>query len=182
MNIWAAIDPNDNIYIYDELEANGTVPEISKLILTKEKMERSPQLRIMDPNKAKAPAKVGGKGSLLTEFGKERLHFYININDNIQQGHLAVKKYLSYNKAKPIGVGNRPKLYFFKSCKRAIKGMTHYIWDEYRNKDMKSPKEKPKDLYKDFPDCVRYLIMSNPHYSRPEFHRTKERPNSLTGY
>ena len=41
-----------------------------------------------------------------------------------------------------------------------------YIYDDWKGptKDSKNPRENPKDINKDYPDCVRYWIMSNPTY------------------
>ena len=121
--------------------------------------------RIIDPNKGKAPSGVGVDGTLYQEFEKHGMYFYPYVNDDITSGHMMVAKYLHYDKSKPIDrIGNSPKLFFMDNCNLAIRGMTHYVWDEYRNKDSKDPKEKPKDKFKDAPDCVRYLCMVEPKY------------------
>jgi hypothetical protein len=85
-------------------------------------------------------------------------------------GHLAVMEKLSYDKKKPIGRDNHPKLYFVRETTRECwSQMNKYIWDDWRgvNKDNRSKKEVPKDINKDMPDCVRYLIMSNPMWFNP---------------
>lgn len=179
-NLWAAIDEFNNYYIIDELETHGTLPELAQKIKTSEFGKRV-TLRIMDPNKAKAPAKVGAKGSLVSEMGQLGLSFYTNVNDKLDVGHLAVKKRLYYDKKKSVGVGNRPTLYFHKRCRKTISSMVRYIWDDNRNPESKGLKEKPKDVYKDFPDCIRYLVMANPSYEVPQ-PLIQERPKSYTGY
>jgi hypothetical protein len=180
-HIWAAVDEFDNLHVFEELEAHGTVSEVADQIKSKEWNFRT-RLRIMDPNKSKAPAKVGAKGSLVSEFAKHKLYFYTNINDKIDTGHAMVHKYLYYNKKKPIGLGNRPRLYIGANCEKTIKGMTHYMWDDFRDKDGRSLKETPKDLYKDFPDLIRYLCMAQPRYSKPEANIKLTKKNKHTGY
>ena len=92
-----------------------------------------------------------------------------------------VKRYLQYDKTKPIDMGNRPKLYVFSNCKLFLHGFTHYVWDEYSNSDNKDQKEKPKDKNKDFMDLVRYCCMLKPKY-RQEVSRTNTNMDSVTGY
>lgn len=199
-NVWVAVDEFDNLYFYDELESSGTIPQISAKIRLKE-FKRKADIRIGDPNKMMSPPKIGSKGSLKSEFAQDTmytedeidknqglrdkvkihgLHFSVNVNNSLDAGHLKVKRYLMYDKTKPIGIGNRPKIYFFKSCVKTIRGMTHYIWDDHRNAEGKSLKEKPKDEFKDFPDLVRYACMSNLKYSSPNYERNI--PGGITGY
>ena len=42
--------------------------------------------------------------------------------------------------------------------------MEHYVWDDYKGKiaDDKDLKQRPKDRSKDFPDLIRYGLMSDP--------------------
>lgn len=181
---WAAIDPYDSVYFYRDLEVAGTVTELSKIIKDTEGSEKI-NIRIIDPNKGRAPAKVGQAGTLVDEFRKNGLRFYAKVNDSLIDGHLAVKRYLKYDKSQPIGLTNRPKLYVFKNCRHIDHGFTHYVWDDYIHSEKKDLKEAPKDKYKDFPDLVRYCIMSNPRYRKYEdddIQIIEGQGNSLTGF
>ena len=172
---WAAVDPYDTLYFFDEMEYAGTVRELVEEIRRREamwnmwpnkKLIRQVK-RLIDPNKGKAPAKVGDKGDLIQTLNKHKMHFFGAINDDLTDGHLAVKQYMKYDKSKPVGERNHPQLYITNNCKKIIHGITHYLWDEYRDTADKSSKEKPKDLHKDFPDCVRYTVILKPRYKAP---------------
>jgi hypothetical protein len=118
-------------------------------------------LRIIDPNKGKAPAAVGKSGKLTDEFAKYGIFFWAGANDDLTEGHLAVKKYL-----KPAGNNKEPQLFVFNNCTNVIFGMTHYVWDDHKSGEVKDLKEKPRDKYKDFPDLVRYLCVTAPKYKQ----------------
>jgi hypothetical protein len=178
--IWAAVDPFDSLYIYDELEIGGTLGALSEAIKIKENKAKI-DLRIIDPNKGRSPSSIGKAGRITDELAKYKLYFWSGVNDSIPDGHLQVKHYLRYNVKEPISSTNKPKLYFFDTCEQTNYGMTHYVWDDFRDTESKDPKEKPKDLYKDFPDLVRYLCMAGIRYKSAGF-STRGRINSITGY
>lgn len=179
-NLWAAIDEFNNYYIIDELESTGTLFELNQKIRIQE-FKRMVTLRIMDPNKAMSPPKVGAKGSIKSELGLMGLHFYTNVNDKLDVGHLAVKRRLYYDKTKPVGIGNRPTLYIDKKCVKTIRSMTRYIWADNKNPESMGVKEKPKDIFKDLPDCIRYLCVADPVWEDQNEY-VQERPKSVTGY
>jgi hypothetical protein len=120
-------------------------------------------IRILDPNKGRTPSNVTGL-ILKDEFAKHAIYFMTNVNDDISTGHLAVAEKLAYNKEEPISTTNKPKLLFIKEgTKHVVKQILTYVWDDYKSSE-KASKEKPKDVNKDGPDCVRYLIMKDPQF------------------
>jgi hypothetical protein len=186
--IWAKVDPFGTVYITDELVFKGTILEVSKEILKRELMNKIKPLeviRILDPNKGETPSAVSGL-KLKDEFAKHAVYFLTNVNDDVATGHLAVSERLSWDKTRPLSTTNHPKLFFVKeNTKECVKQILTYVWDDWsgRAKDTRSQKEKPKDINKDMPDCVRYLIMSNPNYSLDnESDPTPYRGTSRTGY
>jgi hypothetical protein len=178
--IWFAVDPFDTVYFCDELEINGTIKETSDKIKIKEG-KKPATLRIIDPNKGKSPAKVGSQVLIVDEFAHEGLYYNPYISDNIVEGHLNVQKYLMYDKTKPIDSFNHPKMYVFRSCRKIIHSLTHYIWDDSVKDGSRDVREKPKDLNKDFSDCVRYALIVKPRYQKDDYF-VRSRQNSLTGY
>jgi len=186
--IWATINEYGHYIIIANLRFSGTVLETSRKIksLEREKGIRV-SLRIGDPNKFKAPAAVGLTGSLKSEFAKYGLYFYTNVNDSIAQGHSAVKQKMHYDKTKPRRLGNQPGLYFFEEgAKECFDEMLRYTYYEDKNQDDRGLKEKPKEAHKDYPDCVRYLVMAAPEYEPQNvfINETKEEEerDSITGY
>lgn len=170
--IWAKVDPFGKIYVIGEIKFKGTFAEYSKEVLMREVMEDEwhirpmDVIRILDPNKGNTPSAVSGL-TLVNEFSNHGLFFNATVNDDITTGHLAVAGRLSYRKDLPLSSTNCPKLYFFKeNTLECVRYMMRYTWSEWKGsgKDERSKKETPTEKFKDFPDCVRYLVMSGPSY------------------
>lgn len=169
--IWATVDPLGRIWIIGEIKEPGTLEEFSKKVLHREAENHwRVDCRIGDPNKMRTPSAMNGL-TFQQEFSIHGLHFIVDVNDDIALGHLSVAGKLSWDKSKELSSTNAPKLYFLRDTTReAVRYMQMYVWDEWRGagKDAKDQKEKPKDKFKDFPDCIRYLVMFNPAYSEDE--------------
>lgn len=189
--IWAKVDPFGRIYVIGEIKFKGTFKEYSREVLVRESMEEHwyvksmDVVRILDPNKGNTPSAVSGL-TLVNEFANHGLYFNATVNDDIATGHLAVAGRLSYNTNLPLSTTNAPKLYFIKGyTDEVVRYMQRYVWSDWKgaSRDEKSKKEKPMENFKDFPDCVRYLVMSNPCY----FEQDSEDPTpyhfgGVTGY
>lgn len=184
--IWARVNPFGTIYIVDELVFKGTIFEVSKEILKREitnKIDPLNVIRILDPNKGETPSAVSGL-KLKDEFAKHAVYFLTNVNDDVALGHLAVAEKLGWDKTKPISTTNHPKLFFVKErTPECVKQLLTYVWDEWKgsNKDSRSSKEKPKDINKDMPDCIRYLVVFNPQFFVNESDPEVE-TSATTGY
>ena len=79
-------------------------------------------------------------------------------------GHKIVKAYLEPHFSVVRNESFPGMLFFAEGCKGArgpIQDMWNYSWDE------KNP-DKPKEDYKDFPDCVRYAAMEQPVWRAPQ--------------
>ena len=183
--IWATVDPMNTVYIYDEIVFKGTIKDTSKQILLRERsagLVSDEIIRVLDPNKGRTPSAATGL-KLVEEFAINDVYFTCNVNDDIATGHLAVMQALSYDKDQPLSSTNSPKLYFIRdTTPECVKQMLMYSWDDWRDKSSKSEKEKPKDIMKDFPDDIRYLIMSNPIFYQPEKSTSFSIGNPYTGY
>lgn len=185
--IWAALDPFDNIYIFNELVQKGTIWETSKTILQWERangVHSDSVIRILDPNKGNSPSASTGL-KMVNEFATHAVYFTADVNDDIQLGHIAVREKLAWDKTKPISSTNHPKLYFLRdSTRESMRQMMSYVFDEWKGKGAgeKSRKEKPKDINKDLPDCIRYLVMSDPHWYKDDSHPILGFGNPTTGY
>lgn len=187
--IWATVDPFGTVYIIDEIMFKGTIEEFSKQVLIRERMNKELQInpmdviRILDPNKGNTPSATTGL-ILHQEFSKHAMHFITNVNDDITLGHLAVSEKLWYDKRYKLNDANHPHLYVFDSCKDVVKYFQMYVWDDWKgaSKDSRSLKERPKENFKDFMDCVRYLIMFNPTFYEQEPDPTPVRSSSTTSY
>ena len=186
--IWARVNPFGDIYIVDELVFKGTILETSKEILKREITNGIRPLdvvRILDPNKGETPSAVSGL-TLKKEFASHAVYFITKVNDDIALGHLAVKERLSYDKSQKLSTTNHPKLFFVKeNTRECVRQIRKYVWDDWsgRSRDSKSEKEHPKDINKDMPDCLRYLVVYNPmYYNQKDETDPVPRSSSITGY
>jgi hypothetical protein len=178
---WGVVTPRDQMVFIDEWPNvdfirqkswRASTPEYAETIRNKERNlwmtmtdasaayvgeERPANImwRIMDPNFGRTP-KAGTGRTLEDEFCDFDLNFDTSVDDDVEEGHIVVKRDL-YEK----------RLLFLDNCTNTIKAMESYVWDEYRGKTDRSPKEKPKDKYKDFADLVRYACKSDLHWMPP---------------
>lgn len=171
---WFAVSPTEDIYFYDEWpeeefhlikSCDKTIKDYADIIKIKESKERIYR-RIIDPNFGNKKSSSSGL-TIKEEFASEEIGLYfIDGNDDIVAGHLKVKDYLKYDHSRGI----KPKVFFFNTLRNFIYGMEHYVWDDFKGKiaDDKDLKQKPKDRFKDFPDLVRYGLMSDPVTTLPE--------------
>ena len=170
--IWAKVDDFGDVYIVREASMAMTVEDISKEIKRIEKKENLvPVRRFIDPNYGMKKLNIVTGRTIKEEFELNGIKLTL-ANDDLTAGHLKVKQYLNYDYKKPISLINRPKLYVLNTCKEVIYGFTHYLWEEWKHMDEqeRDKKEKPKDLHKHFPDCVRYLLMANPSNHKPKIY------------
>ena len=177
---WFAVTPGDDIVFYDEWprtpfeemkQCDKTVQDYAELIL----QERTPTWRVMDPNYGRRRSLSSGL-SIADEFQLRGLAFDTSVTDDLAAGHKRVQEYLAWDREKPLDHTNQPKLYFLRRCRNLIKGFQNYVWDDWKGKiaEGKAAKQKPKEAFKHFPDCVRYAIMSRVRHIRPSDY--SERP------
>lgn len=170
---WIAIDPGEAAYVVDEMELKGTPRELSNHIFHREYeirrwigggTFRGVQKRWIDLSAITIDSDIQMHYDLLSEFTKCGLNFTKANRSGV--GYTIVKNYLSYDKKKPIDAFNKPMLYFCKGrVPKTYFSMTHIIYDEYKNRQGKDPKEKVKDWGKDPADCVRYILIEKPQYA-----------------
>lgn len=180
--IWARIDPLGTLYIFDELVFKGNIEQTAREIVVRERSQGiNPEnvFRVLDPNKGQSP--VGAQGiKLKDEFAKYQVYFTTKVDDDLALGHMAVRERLYVPK------GGYPKLVFLKGMtNECVRQLLSYVWDEWKGNSAasKAEKEKPKDINKDMPDCIRYLVMINPvWFNQNESSGEPYRATSYTGY
>lgn len=169
---WIAIDPGEGAYVIDEMEMKGTPQELAHHIFHKEYEIRrwigggpfrGVQKRWIDLSAIVQDSEIQMGYDLLAEFSKLGLSFSKANRSNV--GYTIVKNYLAYDKLKPIGPFNKPMLYFCKGrVPKTYFSMTHILYDDYKHRQGKDPKEKVKDWGKDPADTVRYILIEKPRY------------------
>ena len=167
--IWAIINNTNDLYVHSELSVHCTVEELARAIKKIEadngyKMKK----RIIDPNFGRKPLITTGR-NMIQELSLSGCGGWIEADDAKDEGRLKVKEYLHWDKDKPISHTNSPKLFFHKKkVPLTIHSIRNHQYDEWIGKtnSEKDPKEKTKDKDTHGADCIRYLCMSNPNYSR----------------
>ncbi len=182
--IWAIVTPDDDLYIHTELSSHCTVEELANSIRRIEKGIYSYQTgpegekeiktgykirrRLIDPNFGRKPLITTGR-NMIEELAKAGCGGWGEADDPIDEGHLKVKDYLHYDFTEPISITNKPKLYFHKDrVPMTIRSMKNYQYAEWVGKtaEERDPKEDAKQKDTHGADCIRYLCMSNPTFSR----------------
>lgn len=177
---WFAVDETDDVYFYRFAKVEGTIYDVGKYIRdTEEGAGENIIRRLIDPNFGQ---KIYGNSKMTVrqefQLAGEQLEYDLRFqlaNDNIEAGHLRVKDYLRYNPNLPISLTNKPKFFMFTDMREPWHDMQRYVYDEWKSNAMeKTPQEKPKNLFKDVPDLVRYCLMDSPCYVSPEVCRPSE--------
>lgn len=173
---WALTSTGDLIFIdefpeenFEKLKrVNWTVEDYVHFIKDTESEFPNPvEYRYIDPNYGKSPDVITSR-TLIDEFMDYDMFFDANINDDLDEGILAVKGRLRYDKTKPVSGSNKPTVYFFDTLNNTIRHITKWGYREWKQQKGKSLSERAEDKYKDFNDCVRYTIIKDPLYKMPK--------------
>ena len=179
--VWAFTSPGGEIVVYDEFpnfpfqgakDSNDGVEDYAGIFKTKE-AGRKISARILDRHYGFKRQTLGGK-TLAEEFEDVGLDYdpSYHVGENIPEvetGIAKVKDYLRYDKDKPISSLNRPKLLISPNCTNTIHALERWS---------RNPKTaKPQEEYKDFADCVRYLVMSEPTHEDSVVWADRRRPH-----
>lgn len=168
--IWAFVDGRGDVYIVDEwpnVDFNKwkncqlTIPEYKKIFQDKEQ-GLNVHKRIIDRHFAEVRHMVGMvRKTLRDELRDAGLDFVPSYQaaEEVATGIAKVRDYLKFNPDRPIDVHNKPRLFINPHCMNTIKSLSRWSFDPKTN--------EPQDDYKDFSDCVRYLLCDNPQIDTP---------------
>lgn len=167
--IWAMVSPNGDITIIDEWPNQDfnkwhncqlTIKDYASIFRDKES-GLNIHKRIIDRHFADVRSAVN-KRTLREELRDDvGLDFYpsYQAQEEIETGIIKVRDYLKYDPTRPLSTLNKPKLFINPGCQNTIRAFQHWSRD---------PKTgKVQDAFKDFMDCVRYLLMDNPEIDEP---------------
>lgn len=169
---WAFVDAGGNLSIFDEWPNTSffgakdpglTLSDYAEMFRLKE-AGLVIQTRILDRHYGNTRHAPGSK-TIREEFAELGLDFIdsYSVGENqpeVQTGIIKTADYLAWNAEKPIDPANHPRLIVSPNCRNTIESLAKWTWDP---KSLLGSHVKPKDNhYKDFCDCTRYLVMSNP--------------------
>lgn len=166
--IWAFPDARGDIYIFNEWPNEDfykmhncqlTIQDYKRIFLEKEK-GLTVHKRIIDRHFADT-ASAANKRTLRQELQAIGLNYWpsYKAEEEVNTGIEKVRRHLAYNTKEPLSALNQPKLFISPRCTNTIKSLSRWSFDPET--------EKPQDDYKDFCDCVRYLVMDNPKIPEP---------------
>lgn len=157
--VWVGITKEDDLIVIDELKESCTLPELARLVLNiNYRNQYNIVGKYIDPsiNTTDGIYRTNMK-RVLEEAGLTGLRFPCK-KDNIDPGINEIRRLL-IGKRNEIGDGIvKPSLYFFKRCKGIIHEMMRYQWDVNG--------ERPKKMFDDFIDPFRYIVISQPNFTR----------------
>ena len=119
--------------------------------------------RYMDRRYGNAKGSIAGKEDAVTmieECEEIGLDFRETPPDDIETGVKKINNMLAYDKAKPLGFGNEPKLYICEDCVNTLFAIKTWTGKDGRHGATKDPI-----------DLLRYITMSRLEYSDPTAER-----------
>lgn len=181
--LWAAIDYDGNMYIYQEYYATGIVSKHAENISAMSRIRTTAgdlvndhyAYTVIDPSAlAKNREKDGYLFSVADEYVDHGISAVPAQNDVIA-GINRVKEYMKidpehYNPTKLLDgepIKGAPHIYIFESCTNLIEEVNQYKWKELSSTltgrtDIDTPKERPVKRNDHAVDALRYIIMSRP--------------------
>lgn len=161
--LWAAVDPDDNVYIIDEYyRSNLNIDENSIYIKEQEqKFKTEPVIRIIDPAAFKRTINTGTTPA--AEYQNNDLDFIAGTND-VLTGIEVVRQYLT-------PVGKHPAVYFLPGLKFTFREIRKY----------KSKNGKPIKKNDHLMDCLKYLLVYGPKHGKAGFTKVKFVTDKRTG-
>lgn len=155
--VWAALDGNDDLYVFDELYEQGrTIGEICEMIQKiNAKYQINPIYYVIDPASRNKNFQTGRSDQ--SEFAEHGI-LTVPGQHQVEAGINRVKERL-----------RRQKLFIFSNCRNLITEFEEYRWKDpsRTGEDGKPQPVKTKDHAM---DALRYLIMSRPYL--PEEYRS----------
>lgn len=155
--LWAGIDPDGRVIIYDEYYRSGEIVQYHAAELHKINLEheRVPDYYVADPSIRNVDPITGT--SVLIEYTDHGIPIVLGNND-VKAGLNRVARYLT-------GINNVPRLFVTKNCVNLIREMGRLRWATWTAKKIRAdrnPKEEQHKKDDHAADALRYLIASRP--------------------
>jgi hypothetical protein len=152
--LWLGVTADDVLVVVDELSVEGNIEEFATAIKEKETNGKYKVVSRRIDNSGSGTdwnrdsfidqlAKLGVRTSPMRKSEKD-------VAASLQRIKLLLKK---------------GQLRFLENCVLTIRDMELYSWQDHRNPAQMGVNEKPRKIYDDFIDPLRYIIMSNPIHS-----------------
>jgi hypothetical protein len=158
MSAYFAVTPADDWWMVAELECKG---DPTDLRIACDEMESALDLRVvrrlMDPRMGAHPSGTQRDRTWQDEFDAAGL--YCEPADNSDTGRAILDHYL-----RPDPHTKRPRALHHRRCVNATHQMKRFMWDDWRQGQDKSQKQRVKEKYDDYPACWRYMANTQATY------------------
>lgn len=154
--LWAAINDEGDIIVYDEYYESNALPERQAMMIK----AKGPVLYI-----AADPTIRNRQGITGTSVQQEYLDRGLPIvqgNNDVSAGIARVGQFLDWAKDESGNFVKKPKIYIFSHCTNLIRELANYHWKDVQPGQTTDPQEKPAKVDDHAADALRYLIMSRP--------------------
>lgn len=158
--VFAAVDNDGTIYIYDEYYVKEKLVKeiVNDYLVPKVKKDNISALYI-DPATKQTRGQTGiSEYSTYYEYIPKNLALLL-ANNQVEAGIDRVKSYLKIDPKT-----NKPRMYIFKTCVNLIEELVQYRWEPLGpgQAGFKNDKEAPRKHNDHAVDALRYLVMSRP--------------------
>lgn len=145
--IWVGVTKDEQLVILDECAVEG-IPEFAAEIL-KHRAGKHIITTIVDNSALSADWSTRSAIRMLQEGGVNATPVRPQDKD-VANGINKIRRLLKGDK--------KPLLYVQENCRGTIREFEMYSWDNYRTPEKSGEKEKPRKIYDDFIDPLRYLV------------------------
>jgi hypothetical protein len=157
--IWVGLTKDEELVVIDELAVEG-IPAFAEAVIAKRGQRRIVST-IVDNSALSADWSTRSAMDMLSEAGI-RATAVRQQDKDVANGINKIKRLL---KGTPDDQGNhRPRLFVMENCRTMIKEFEMYVWDDHRVPERSGIKEKPRKIYDDFLDPLRYIVNRDPRF------------------
>lgn len=158
--IWAGMTKDDELVVIDELAAEG-IPQFAEAVLARRGTRRIVST-IVDNSALSQDYSSRTAIQMLSDYGISAQAVKPRDKD-VANGINKIKRMLKGGSPRD-GVASKSQLYVMENCRKLITEFEMYVWDEYRMPEKSGIKEKPRKIYDDFLDPLRYIVNRNPRF------------------
>lgn len=163
-SIWAFPDARGDLYVFDEwpneefFNMHNSILGVKdyKKIFGDKEVGLNIHRRIIDRHFADV-ASAAYKRTLRQEFQDIGLNYWpsYKATEEVETGIIKLREKFTYDTTQPLSALNQPKIFINPSCMNVRKSLSRWSRDPKTGEPLDNP-------YKDFCDCLRYLVMDSP--------------------
>lgn len=165
--LWARADREGNLWCFDYFYEKAPLKLVADAFkLANKEHDRDPYLNVIDHN-ANTKDHITLNGDTIRRILHREHGVYTRLAKKaVDPGIKAVEELMGLDE-----VYHKPRVFFTDNMTEPIAQIEGYVWDDWKKRTDKDPKEKPLKRYDHFCDCLRYIVMQRPRYINPQLKR-----------